>query len=72
MRFRVLAAVPFIAISLLGCSSSGDAGNSSATVPANATVVTAIDGIAWDAKSYDATLVGGEVTIVAKNDSTFT
>ena len=69
MRFRVLAAVPFIAISLLGCSSSGDASNSSATVPANATVVTAIDGIAWDAKSYTATLVDGEVTIVAKNNS---
>lgn len=69
MRFRVLAAVPLIAISLLGCSSSGDASNSSATIPANATAVTAIEGIAWDAKSYVATLVDGEVTIVAKNDS---
>jgi plastocyanin len=69
MRFRVLAAVPFIAISLLGCSSSGGARNSSATTPANATVVTAIDGIAWDAKSYTATLVNGEVTIAAKNNS---
>ncbi len=70
MRFRALAAVPFIAISLLGCSSSSSASNTSATIPANATVVTAIDGIAWDAKSYVATAVDGKVTIVAKNDST--
>ena len=70
MRFRALAAVPFIAISLLGCSSSSSASNTSATIPADATVVTAIDGIAWDAKSYVATAVDGKVTIVAKNDST--
>ena len=69
MRFRVLAAVPFIAIALLGCSSSSSASNTSATIPANATVVTAIDGIAWDAKSYVATAVDGKVTLVAKNDS---
>ena len=69
MRFQALAAVPFIAISLLGCSSSSSASNASATIPANATVVTAIDGIAWDAKSYVATAVDGKVTIVAKSDS---
>jgi plastocyanin len=69
MRFRALAAVPFIAIALLGCGGSSSASNTSATIPANATVVTAIDGIAWDAKSYVATAVDGKVTIAAKNDS---
>jgi plastocyanin len=71
MKFRALVAVPLIAISLVGCGSSGGSnGNNSATIPANATVITAIDGIAWDAKSYTATAVDGKVTIAAKNDST--
>jgi plastocyanin len=71
MKFRALAAVPLIAISLAGCASSGGSnGNTAATTPANATVITAIDGIAWDAKSYTATAVDGKVTIAAKNDST--
>ena len=70
MKFRALAAVSLIAISLVGCGSSGGSnGNTSATTPANATVITAIDGIAWDAKSYTATAVDGKVTIAAKNDS---
>ncbi len=67
MRFRTLLVVPFIALSAVGCS-SGSSG-SSATTPANATVVTAIEGIAWDAKDYSATAVGGEVTISLVNNS---
>ena len=67
MRFRTLLAVPFIALTVAGCSSGS--GGSSATTPANATVITAIEGIAWDAKSYTATAVGGEVTISLVNNS---
>lgn len=67
MRFRTVLAVPFIALTVVGCSS--DSGGSSATTPANATVITAIEGIAWDATSYTATAVGGEVTISLVNNS---
>ena len=75
MKSRALAAaavVALITISLVGCGSSAASGGnaSAATIPANATVITAIDGIAWDAKSYVATAVDGKVTITAKNDST--
>ncbi|MEY2582613.1 MAG: hypothetical protein QOE09_2462 [Ilumatobacteraceae bacterium] len=70
MKFRALVAVPLIAISLVGCGGSGGSSGASVTIPANATVITAIDGIAWDAKSYQATLVDGKVTIAAKNNST--
>jgi plastocyanin len=39
------------------------------TAPSDATVITAIDGIAWDAKTYTATAVDGKVKLSAKNDS---
>ena len=68
MRFRTLLVVPFVALTLVGCSSSD--GGGSATAPAGATVITAIEGIAWDATTYSATVVDGRVTISAKNDST--
>jgi plastocyanin len=68
MKFRTLLAVPFIALALVGCSSGGGSG-SGATIPANATVITAIEGIAWDAKTYTATAVDGRVTLVLKNNS---
>jgi plastocyanin len=67
MRFRTLLAVPFVALALVGCSSSD--GGSPATIPTNATVVTAIEGIAWDAKSYTATAVDGKVAIAVRNQS---
>ncbi|MEP7048182.1 MAG: hypothetical protein ABI949_15935 [Ilumatobacteraceae bacterium] len=69
MRLRTLAVVPFIALSLVGCSSSDGGGGSTATTPANAVVVKAIEGIAWDAKSYTTTAVDGNVTIAVRNDS---
>ena len=74
MKFRTLLAVPFIALSLAGCGSSdggggNSGGNSAATVPANTLVVKALDGIAWDAKSYVATAVDGKVSIAIQNDS---
>lgn len=68
MTFRTLLAVPFVALALAGCGSS-DGGGASATTPADATLVTAIEGIAWDAKSYTATAVDGRVTIAVKNVS---
>ena len=67
MKFRTLVAVPFLALSLVGCS-SGSSG-SGATTPANATVITAIEGIAWDAKTYTATPVDGKVTLALRNHS---
>jgi plastocyanin len=67
MRFRSLLAVPFVALAVVGCSSSD--GGSAATTPADAVVVTAIEGIAWDAKTYTATSVDGRVTIAVKNQS---
>jgi plastocyanin len=67
MRFRTLLAVPFVAL-FVGCSSGGGSGTA-ATVPADATVITAIEGIAWDAKTYTASAVDSKVTIAVKNDS---
>jgi plastocyanin len=71
MKFRTLLAVPFIALSIVGCSSSDSGGGNggAATVPADTLVIKAIDGIAWDAKSYVATAVGGKVKIAIENDS---
>ena len=71
MRFRAFAAVPLLALALVGCGSNdGDsADGAAATPPSDALVVTAVEGIAWDAKTYAATAVDGKVEIAAKNDS---
>jgi len=71
MKFRSLVAIPFIALSLVGCgsSASGSGSSSGATVPANTLVIKAVEGIAWDAKSYVATAVDGKVSIAIENDS---
>jgi plastocyanin len=71
MKFRTLLAVPFIALSIAGCGSSGSGGGSGggATLPADTLVVKAIEGIAWDAKTYSATAVGGKVNIAIEDDS---
>ncbi len=69
MKFRTLLLVSFVALSVVACSSGGGGSGSGETVPANATVVTAIEGIAWDAKTYTAASVDGRVTLALKNDS---
>ena len=69
MKFRALAAVPLLALALVGCGSSSGSSGASATAPSDAVVITAIEGIAWDAKTYAATAVDGKVKIAAKNDS---
>ena len=38
-------------------------------MPAGATLIKAIEGIAWDAKTYTATAVDGKVTISLRDDS---
>jgi plastocyanin len=68
VKFRILVAVPFIALSLVGCS-SGSGSGSSATAPANSTVIQAIEGIEWDAKTYTAAAVNGKVTISLEDKS---
>ncbi len=67
MRFRTVAALPFTAVALVACSSGSDGG--SGTVPAGATLVKALDGITWDAKTYAATPVDGKVTISLRDES---
>ena len=67
MRFRTLAALPFAAVALLGCSFSD--GGSGGTIPATATRIKADDGITWDAKTYAATVVDGKVTISLTDNS---
>jgi len=70
MKFRTLLALPFIALSIVGCGSSGGGSNGGgATLPAGTVVIKAIEGIAWDAKSYTATAVGGKVSIAIEDDS---
>ena len=67
MNFRTLLVVPFLALSLVACGSGGS--SSAETIPANSTVITAIEGIAWDAKTYTATSTDGKVTLTLKNKS---
>jgi len=71
MKLRAFAAVPFLALALAGCGSSGsDSGSgAAATAPGGALVITAVEGIAWDSKTYSATAVDGKVEIAAKNES---
>src|SRR4051812_18228010 len=69
MKLRAFAAVPFLALALAGCGSSGSGSGAAATAPSGALVITAVEGIAWDSKTYSATPVDGKVEIAAKNNS---
>ena len=67
MKFRPLASVTFIALTLVACSSGSSGGGD--TVPPGATLIRAQQAITWDAKSYSATPVDGKVTISLRDDS---
>lgn len=68
-RLAPLAFVPLLVLAACGGSdSNGSGGTTAPAVPADVTI-RAIDGIAWDAKSYTATSHDGKVVIRAENDS---
>ena len=69
MKFRTFATVPFVALTLVGCSSGGTSSGSGGTAPAGATLIKAEDAITWDAKTYTATPVDGKVTISLRDES---
>src|SRR3954447_7363337 len=71
MKLRAFAAVPFLALALAGCGSSGsDSGSgAAATAPGGALVITAVEGLPRDSKTYSATPVDGKVEIAAKNEA---
>ena len=64
-----LAAFAAASLLLLAACGGGSDSGTPATAPADALVVKAKDGIAWDAKTYSATAVDGKVTIFGENDS---
>ena len=69
MTTRLLT--PFVAVALLAFAACGGERASSGTAPSGVDVeVHALDGIAWNAKTYTATAVNGAITIFAANDST--
>jgi plastocyanin len=69
-RLATPFATLFIAVGLTGLAACGGGATTGGTVPADADVVVkAIDGVAWDQKSYEATPTDGNVTIYVENDS---
>ncbi len=68
MKLRLAA--PVLALGLLAFSACGGGDSTGGTVPAGVDVeVHALDGIAWNQKSFTATPTNGNVTIYAVNDS---
>ncbi len=59
-----LLSVAFAATTLAACGGSSETAE---TIPAGATVINAVDGLAWDAESYTATAVDGKVLIASEN-----
>lgn len=68
MKMRSMMIVPVVALALAACGSSGGGGGN--TIPANATVIKALEGISWDAKTYTAQSVNGKVTLSLKDQGT--
>jgi plastocyanin len=62
---RILTAVLATA-SFAACGGSSDTAD---TIPEGATVINAVDGLAWEAESYTATAVDGKVLIASENKS---
>jgi plastocyanin len=73
MRSRTLLLtllfIPLLMVSLVACGSSGGGSGSGGTIPAGSTVITAIEGIAWDAKTYTAASSDGKITLTLRNNS---
>jgi plastocyanin len=64
------AAIGLAAVGLLALAGCGGSSESAGTAPTGVDVeVRAINGIAWNAKSYTATATDGTVTLFAANDS---
>lgn len=68
MKHRTLLTIPVLALALAACGSGGSSGGNG-TIPADATIIKAIDGIAWDAATYTATAVDGKVTLSLQDQS---
>ena len=69
MKTRFLT--PVVAVALLALAACGGERAASGTAPTNVDLeVRALDGIAWNAKSYTATSTDGSITLFAANDST--
>lgn len=64
---KTLSSAAILAVAAVGCGSGGSGGGN--TVPANATVIRALPGITWDAKTYTAQSVGGKVSLALRDDS---
>jgi plastocyanin len=69
-RHLVAVACAVSLLAVAGCGGDSDDSSSDETAPANATVVKAVEGIAWDSRTYSATAVDGKISIVGENDST--
>lgn len=70
-RYLTSAAVVPFTVALLALTACGGERASSGTAPTDVDLeVRAVDGIAWNAKSFTATATNGSITLFAANDST--
>ncbi len=69
-RLATPLATLLVAVGLTGLAACGGGATTGGTVPADADVVVkAIDGVAWNEKTFEATATDGKVTIYVENDS---
>jgi plastocyanin len=68
-RSVALAALTIATAGLAACSSGSSAGPTTVAPKADV-VITAVEGIRWDAATYSATSTGGQVVVQGRNDST--
>jgi plastocyanin len=68
-RARPIPVVALAAVALAACGSDGGGSSSSDTVPKDALLVVAEDGLQWESDSYAATVVDGQITIAGRNES---
>ncbi len=67
MRIRARLLAPVV-LAMAACGGGAASGPTTAPAPADV-VITAVDGIRWDANSYTAASKDGKVVIRGKNDS---